>query len=339
MTARGNERKAIYRGEPDRKHFLELLPLWRERFRLRLRAYVLMDNHYHFLLETREANLSEAMQWLNVSYTVWFNRRHRRAGHLLQGRFQAVMVEPETWALSLSRYIHLNPARVGHLGLDKATQRGRRQGLGERATPEVIQARLELLRGYRWSSYRAFAGYEQPPGWLDYESVLGLGGGRGKERRRLYRQDCEAALKEGELECPWEAVVGRLVLGSQEFLERLLEKDLDGELEGEVKARLAPRPSFAEVVRAVEGIKDEAWSAFRDRRGDWGRDLALHLGRQLGGMCLAALAQEVDAGNRMTVSVALRRFGQRLSQDKPLRKRLAEATKALQRHEISSRKV
>ena len=87
MTARGNERKAIYRAERDRKHFLELLPLWCERFRLRLHAYVLMDNHYHFLLQTTEANLSQAMQWLNVSYTVWFNRRYQRAGHLLQGRF------------------------------------------------------------------------------------------------------------------------------------------------------------------------------------------------------------------------------------------------------------
>ena len=70
MTARGNERKAIYRAERDRKHFLELLPLWCEHFRLRLPAYVLMDNHYHFLLQTTEANLSQAMQWLNVSYTV-----------------------------------------------------------------------------------------------------------------------------------------------------------------------------------------------------------------------------------------------------------------------------
>src|SRR6266705_1184467 len=120
-----------------------------------------MDNHYHCLLETREANLSRAMQWLNVSYTVWFNRRHQRAGHLLQGRFKAVMVEPESWGLSLSRYIHLNPVRVQSLGLDKTAQRGRKKGVGEGASPAVLEARLELLRDYRWSSYRAFAGYEK----------------------------------------------------------------------------------------------------------------------------------------------------------------------------------
>src|SRR5436305_14636466 len=88
VTAQGNDRKAIYRGDRDRKHFLELLPLWRERFRLRLFAYVLMDNHYHFLLQTTELNLSQAMQWLNVSYTVWFNGCPQRVGHLFAVRFK-----------------------------------------------------------------------------------------------------------------------------------------------------------------------------------------------------------------------------------------------------------
>src|SRR5438132_10075420 len=104
VTARGNEQTAIYRDERDRVHFLGLFARWQERFGVRLHAYVLMDNHYHFLLETSEANLSRAMQWLNVSYTVWFNRRRRRVGHLLQGRFKAVVVEREGWGLSLSRY-------------------------------------------------------------------------------------------------------------------------------------------------------------------------------------------------------------------------------------------
>jgi REP element-mobilizing transposase RayT len=99
VTSRGNERKAIYRDDRDRMHFVELFSAWRERFRVRLRAYVLMENHYHLLLETPEANLSKAMQWLNTSYTVWFNRRHQRAGHLFQGRFKAVIVEAQTWAL------------------------------------------------------------------------------------------------------------------------------------------------------------------------------------------------------------------------------------------------
>jgi REP element-mobilizing transposase RayT len=82
VTARGNERRPIYRDDRDRRHFCELLGEAVGNFGLVLHAYVLMENHFHLLLETPEANLSRAMQWLNVSYSVWFNRRHDRVGHL-----------------------------------------------------------------------------------------------------------------------------------------------------------------------------------------------------------------------------------------------------------------
>jgi REP element-mobilizing transposase RayT len=70
VSARGNERKAIYRVDGDRAHFLELLAQATEQFGIRVHAYVLMDNHYHLLIETPEANLSRALQWLNVSYSM-----------------------------------------------------------------------------------------------------------------------------------------------------------------------------------------------------------------------------------------------------------------------------
>jgi len=66
-------------------------------FGLRLHAFVLMSNHYHLLVEITETNLSRAVQWINVSYSVWFNRRHQRSGHLFQGRFKSVGVEREAW--------------------------------------------------------------------------------------------------------------------------------------------------------------------------------------------------------------------------------------------------
>ena len=80
LTARGNERRRIYRNDSDRGHFLELLEELVARFRWRLHVYVLMDNHYHLMVETPEANLSAGMHWLHVSYSVWFNRRHNRVG-------------------------------------------------------------------------------------------------------------------------------------------------------------------------------------------------------------------------------------------------------------------
>ncbi len=334
MTARGNEGKAIFRDDRDRIHFVELLAGWGERFRLRLHAYVLMENHYHFLLNTPEANLSRAMQWLNTSYTVWFNRRHQRAGHLLQGRFKAVMVEAETWALGLSRYLHLNPVRLHRMGLAKAEQRARRQGVGERSSPEVVQQRVQLLRDYRWSSYRAYAGYQKPPPWLEPEVVLAFGGGRAKERRRHYREDCEAELKDGEEEAsPWESVIGGLALGSEGFvreLRELLEATSAKGHSQEIAQVLRARPQFGEIRGVVEKLKGESWAKFRDRRGDWGRELALYLGREIGGMSLAALRQAVEARNLMTVSVAISRFRGQLSRQKSLGKLVAQATRELQ---------
>jgi REP element-mobilizing transposase RayT len=83
LTARGNERRPIFRDGGDRAHFCELLGQMVGQFRVGLHAFVLMDNHYHLIVELTEPNLSRTGQWLNVSYSVWFNRRHGRSGHLL----------------------------------------------------------------------------------------------------------------------------------------------------------------------------------------------------------------------------------------------------------------
>jgi REP element-mobilizing transposase RayT len=162
VTARGNERKRVFRDDKDRGHFLELLEEWVERFAVRPHAYVLMDNHYHLLVETTRPNLGAAMQWLQVSYTVWFNRRHGRVGHLFQGRYKAIVTEAGAgWALS--RYVHLNPVRVGALGLDKAARKLEGAGMGAKPDAALVRERLARLRGYRWSSYRAYVGLAEAP--------------------------------------------------------------------------------------------------------------------------------------------------------------------------------
>lgn len=89
VISRGTERRVIYEENPEYAHFLDLLGEMCGRFRLRIHAYVLMPNHYHLLIETPEANLSPAMQWLKTSYGMWYNRRHGRVGPLFQGRFKA----------------------------------------------------------------------------------------------------------------------------------------------------------------------------------------------------------------------------------------------------------
>ena len=130
VTARGNERRVIYRDDEDRDHFLNLVAEMVELFQLHVHAYVLMPNHYHLLLELPEGNLSGGLQWVNVSYSQWFNRRHRRSGHLFQGRFKSILIDPARWALELSRYLHLNPIRVKRQGLGKRRREQNRRGVG-----------------------------------------------------------------------------------------------------------------------------------------------------------------------------------------------------------------
>jgi REP element-mobilizing transposase RayT len=185
---------------------LELLEEAVERFVLRLHGYVLMDNHYHLLLQLSDANLSRAMQWLGVSYTVWFNRRHGRVRHLFQGRFKGILVQ-EARGRELSRYVHLNAVRLKGLGLDKTAQRAEWIGAGARPDAGQIKERLERLRQYRWSSYRAYVGKDRCPAWLTTGVVLAMGApGRDWAQRQAYRRYVEEPVRAGWMESPWERV-------------------------------------------------------------------------------------------------------------------------------------
>jgi len=192
-----------------------------------------------------------------------------------------------------------------------------------------LKARLHWLRDYRWSSYRAYAGYEKAPGWLNTEPVLRLVGGSARERPRRYRLDCQGQVRDETCEAPWESVVGRLVLGGEQFVQKLLGQR-GGRRKSELAQALSSRPSFAEVIGVVEALKGERWLSFRDRRGDWGRELALYLGREVCGLTLSQLQAAVEAGTAMGVSSAVRRFAERLAKEKPLRKGLQQAMKELE---------
>jgi len=103
VTGGGIERRVIYTDDRDRRRWLALLAEAASSFRWRVCGYVLLDNHYHLMLQTAEANLSRAMQWLQTSYSMGFNRRHGRVGPLFEGRFKAILVDPLSWGLELSR--------------------------------------------------------------------------------------------------------------------------------------------------------------------------------------------------------------------------------------------
>ena len=103
LWARGNRRDVIFTDDKDRLRFLELLQQSLRRYDVELHGYVLLPNHFHFLAQTRRANLSRWMHWLIASYSIWFNRRHRSNGHLFQGRYKSFLVQGGQYLLGLSR--------------------------------------------------------------------------------------------------------------------------------------------------------------------------------------------------------------------------------------------
>ena len=196
VTSRGLERRRIFREEGDRQQWISLLARLPERFGVCVHGYAKMENHFHLLLETPEANLSQAVQWLNVSYAIWFNRRHQRAGPLYQGRFKAELIDEEEWLLEVSRYLHLNPVRTKRWKLS-ASERPMRERRLTALSGEDLKAALDHLKGWKWSSYRAYAGYEEEPRWLTCHVLLARFHGRCGRQRREYQRYVEEALRLG----------------------------------------------------------------------------------------------------------------------------------------------
>src|SRR5690606_32736289 len=161
VTSRGDRREIIYETDNDRQAFLSVLANVCETYNWVCHAYCLMDNHYHLLIETPEANLSKGMRQLNGVYTQKFNRFHDRYGDVFQGRYKAILVEKEYYLLELARYIVLNPVRAGM---------------------------VRSAKDWPWSSYRATTGQVQAPLFLTTEWVLAGFGRRKRNVIEKYKQ-------------------------------------------------------------------------------------------------------------------------------------------------------
>jgi REP element-mobilizing transposase RayT len=317
VTARGQRRDVIFESDGDCRKFLELLEEMRDRYRVRVRAYCLMPNHYHLLLSTPDANLDRAMHWLNVSFSRYVSLSRKQVGPVFQGRYDAVLLEA-AYASKVARYIHMNPVAVEALGLGKRMKQAEALGL-EKAPVAVLRRRLDAVRRHKWSSYRAYAGYEKAPDWLDRKTLLEQfkGGETG------YRQEFEEQMMQGGEETLGALVRWGLVLGSERFARKVRGK-IRIYRESSEKTDLRKRRSFEELVRFVEAIKREKKAGFWDRYGDWGRDLVLWAGRRYGGLSLSELGKAAGGVDYSAVSMAIRRATKRAAKDRKLRKAMAD---------------
>ena len=113
LIARGNNREYIFNRDIDKGYFLKLLNESRQNMRFKLMGYVLMDNHYHLLVQTGNVKLQKIMHQINNTYSKYFNAIYERCGHVFQGRYKASVIRNELYLLKVLAYIHQNPVKAG----------------------------------------------------------------------------------------------------------------------------------------------------------------------------------------------------------------------------------
>jgi len=234
VTARGNASEDIYSDDGDRQQFLALLKNTVNRCSWYCHAYCLMDNHYHLLIETSKPTLSRGMKFLNGTYTQYFNRRHGRVGHVLQGRYKAILVQKDTYLLELARYIALNPVRA-----------------------QMVRS----AKDWRWSSYRATAGLDESDACLTTEWILT---GFAKTKNVAQQRFRDFVLAGKRQPSPWQHVKNQIYLGDDDFVNDMQRKLAPGQSLNDIpkKQKQAPVKSlgyFAERYKTRNGSMAQAY--------------------------------------------------------------------------------
>lgn len=229
VTSRGDRREEIYLDDSDRTYWLALFGHVCKRFNWICYAYCLMDNHYHIVVETVEANLSQGMRQLNGVYTQYFNRTHNRIGHVYQGRYKAILVEKESYLLELSRYVVLNPVRAGI---------------------------VKNIDHWPWSSYPAMIGKSGRPEWLQTDWILGQFGNQRKLAIAAYVDFVRAGVG---LPSVWDDLHGQIYLGNDEFVKKMQQhvasdKNLSEIPRAQRRAKAKPLSYYSVFSDRNEGI-------------------------------------------------------------------------------------
>jgi putative transposase len=242
VTARGNDRRAIFGAAEGRDRLLRILGVVVERYEWICHAYVVMDTHYHLLVETPLPNLSLGMRHLNGLYAQWFNRRHDGSGHVFGGRFKSIAVEREAHFLEAARYIVLNPLRTG--------------------TPR-------RFADWRWSSYQATAGIRASPSFLTTAGILGAFDLDLAVAQRRYVEFVAGGIDRSL----HERLVGEVYLGDEQFVRALMPS---GQVREVPRIQWQPlRPGLEELCSDAAGILT-AYRTYGYRLREIGDHLGVH---------------------------------------------------------------
>jgi hypothetical protein len=234
---------------------------------------------------------------------------------VFQGRFKSVLIQDEAALDAVAQYLHLNPVRIGGLGLSKDDQkRAKVMGCADPGA-ELIQRRLAALREYRWSSWRVYAGLDPAPAWLAQDRIQGgCGGKRLKEQRAALIQYTEQPIRQGRIDSPWEGVAAGVVLGETSEAVALLKRakrDPEGQAAARKKVAAQARPEWKAIVGAAEAILGRTWAEMAGGYGDWGRDGTLAAATRHFGWRLVDAVREVPGLKYAAAAQGIRRFWRR----------------------------
>jgi REP element-mobilizing transposase RayT/predicted DNA-binding protein (UPF0251 family) len=230
VTSRGNAREDIFLDDTDRRQLLDVLAKVVSRFHWACHAWCLMPNHYHLVIETPEANLALGMRQLNGVYTQRFNRRHKRVGHVFQGRYKAIVVDRDAYLLELCRYVVLNPVRAGLV--DEAQE-------------------------WPWSSYRATVGLAPTIVPLYTDWLLSQFRSSRKTAIKRYIRFVSDGMSGGK--SVWKHLRQQIYLGDDAFVERIKLKFVrSGPLTEVPRAQWKPSGKSLEEYAAASMDRHEA---------------------------------------------------------------------------------
>lgn len=228
VIQRGIERKSIFISDRDREKFLSYLDSAHRTHAAVIHTYVLMNNHYHLILETPRANLSKIMHYIDTSYAIYFNIKRKRTGPLYQGRYKAILVQEDEYLHHLSRYIHLNPVRA-----------------------KIVKDPI----AYRWSSYKYFVSKSTPPRWLVTAFILSMFNINPRKAKALYKNFVLSGIGE-EKHGFLDNIKEGCVLGNDEFFEvikrKLTSRIYEPEIPAMRKLKQNIQPSLNDINKIVK---------------------------------------------------------------------------------------
>lgn len=312
VTCRGDERQDIFLGDRDRRQFILLLERSSEIYGVSVAAFVLMRDHFHLLVRTPRANLSDFMRHFNISYTSAFNRRHGRTGSLYRGRYKSFLIDGDVYLSEVSRHIHLSPVRV---------MRSR--------SPEERKRRI---REYEWSSYADYVGKEGRYPFLAAGEVLDVIHSDRRTAQRSYRSFVEKALASSPPN-PLEKGRGHCIVGGEGFIEEVKQSITPAKGRRRRQAprahRLTGRRQPQRIIRLVSSLYGMTEKEILDgnNRGE-ARQVLMELLYRCGGLNGREIGEMLGI-DYSTVSVSRKKLSDRMADDGKLKNRFRELEDAL----------